>query len=146
MCVYSMILDQFQPKFEPWINPPIPTNPYPIGGVSVMPNADALRELLAAFAAAQAAAKIVDKAMDAPDCEDEEKLKLLERVAELEKALAASRGTYVLKDGNWYLHPSGAYTTDRGSARRFPTRETAIAAADLLDPRPKVISLVLKRK
>jgi hypothetical protein len=48
-----------------------------------------LRKLMDDFKAATEAAKIVDKLTGQPDCIDPEKAKLQERVAELERKLAA---------------------------------------------------------
>lgn len=49
---------------------------------------ESLRALIADFRQAVAAAKIVDKLTDQPDCEDPEKKKLENRVAWLEEQVA----------------------------------------------------------
>lgn len=138
MCVYSMIIDRFQPDFAPWIIPG--TGPLPPATPIVDP--DALAKLIEAFKASTEAAKVVDKALGAPDCEDPEKAKLVERVAELEKMLKDTLGVFILKDREWYLSPSGAYTNLRSGARRFETKTAAKAHAETLLPIPRVVKIV----
>lgn len=93
MCVISMVMDHYQPLI-PEITPLGPTfgptaPPIQYGWP---PSVDlvALRRLIDEFNAAVAAAKTVDKLTGQPDCEDPEKMKLVERVAELEIRLALS--------------------------------------------------------
>lgn len=136
MCVYSMIIDRFQPDFAPWT-----TLPHTIPATPIV-DPDALRKLIENFKTAEEAAKVVDKALGAPDCEDPEKAKLVERVAELEKLLADQLGVFLLKDRDWYLGPSGAYTNLRSGARRFDTRLAAKTHAATLVPVPRVVKLV----
>jgi len=139
MCVYSMVIDRFQPDFAPWIGQKPWTAPN-----APLENPQALKDLIAEFQKAQEAAKVVDAAMGAPDCEDPEKAKLLDRVAELEEALKDALGTYVLKDGEWYLGPSGAYCNRLTGARRFQGKEEAEKVAATLLPVPRCVKLVRK--
>lgn len=134
MCVYSMIIDRFQPDFLPWAKPFVTPIKNPID----------LQDLINRFKTGAEAAKVVDAALGAPDCEDPEKLKLLDRVAELEKALKDSLGTYILKDGEWYLGPSGAYCNRRAGARRFQGKAEAEAHAATLLPVPRAVKVVQK--
>jgi hypothetical protein len=99
MCVVSSTFDSFDPVLpwpREWTKPvgwPIPPavvwpwSPVPNTGVELSP--DALQKLLDAFHKAVEAAREADKAAGQPDCEDPEKAKIEERVAELEKQLAS---------------------------------------------------------
>lgn len=87
MCVVSMVMDQYQPLFPkkweevPTWNPPIPivlTDP------SIEARIKALEDLVAELKEAIELAKKLDVVTRQPDCEDPEKMKLLERIAELE--------------------------------------------------------------
>jgi hypothetical protein len=90
MCIYSAI----GPMFEPFVPHPIPASapawpwgPMPGTGLPISP--EDLASLLDAFHKAVAAAKAADKATGQPDCADPQKVKLEERVAELERRLDA---------------------------------------------------------
>ncbi len=133
MCTYSMVIDKFTGDFQPWIIPQVPIE-NPLG----------LQDLINRFKIAQEAAKVVDNALGSPDCEDPEKVKLVERVAELEQALKKALGTYVLKDGDWYLGPSGAYCNRRLGARRFQGKAEAEAFAADMIPKPRAVKVVHK--
>lgn len=98
MCVYSMVMDHYKPIFEPWVpNGGTPVQPYTppsnphqtldLSGIMVGPQVAELRKLIAEFKEALEAAKKVDALTAQPDCEDPEKAKLVERVAELERRL-----------------------------------------------------------
>ncbi len=137
MCTYSMIIDKFGVDFQPWIGQKPWTAPN-----APLDNPQALKDLIAEFKAAQEAAKVVDAALGDPDCEDPEKMALVARVAELEALLnQKTEGTYFLKDGEWYLHASGAYSSSRSSAKIFSTREDAEEFSLTLDPKPRVVRL-----
>lgn len=82
MCVVSMVFDYYD-KTIPWPAPNKPYEWYP-----PLPPVD-LDKQIKDFLEALQAAKKVDKLTAQPDCEDPEKAKLLDRVAELEKRLAA---------------------------------------------------------
>ena len=97
MCIVSNAFDGFSPIIPtptPW---PVPCTGIPNPGLAPwgpVPNTgqilnpDQLKELLEAFHAAVAAAKKADAAAGQPDCQDPEKAKIEERVAELERRLA----------------------------------------------------------
>jgi hypothetical protein len=92
VCMTSAVFDQWQPAFPPadrWVYPwtPQPRNPFIPSPKRYTP--DDLRELLDAFHKALEAAEKYDEITGQPDCEDAEKAKLLDRVAELEERLAA---------------------------------------------------------
>lgn len=92
MCVYSMVADHYQDKFNPYF-PPVqpPVTVYPT--ITYTPyEIEELRELIREFMAAIRAARIVDHLTDQPDCEDPEKAKLEERVKRLEEALFGGQG------------------------------------------------------
>lgn len=78
MCVYSMVMDHFQPRIPKW-------NEVKPWGKS---ETETLQELLDHFHEATKAAKKVDELTKQPDCADPEKKKLEDRVAILEKELA----------------------------------------------------------
>lgn len=105
MCVVSMVIDKFRDPFQPYIpwiepypgiNPFVPTKTDPPPAVNPFVAVPAiapaelaeLRQLIADFKEAIAAAKTVDRLTKQPDCEDPGKAKLIDRVAELEKRLA----------------------------------------------------------
>lgn len=81
MCVVSMVHDHYKPLFERYTPPQT---------VTFAPTIDLaeLRRLVEDFKAAVEAAKKVDTLTAQPDCEDPEKVRLQDRVAELEKKLA----------------------------------------------------------
>lgn len=92
MCAYSAMGPAFEPLFPiPTPNPnPAPAWPWgvvPSTGLPISP--EDLAILIAAFHKAVEAAKAADKAAGQPDCVDPEKVKLEERVAELERRLDA---------------------------------------------------------
>lgn len=90
MCVVSMVMDHYGPLFpqgtSPWdiFRPQPPANDPLVDGL-------ALRKLIDEFKEAVAAAKKIDVLTKQPDCEDPEKVKLVARVAELEKLLDGAR-------------------------------------------------------
>lgn len=86
MCVVSMVQDHYRPQFEPY-------QPQTQTITLIQPPVDLqeLRRLIEDFKAATEAAKKVDRLTGQPDCEDPEKAKLQERVAELERQLNAIR-------------------------------------------------------
>ncbi len=133
MCTISMIYDKFGDNFQPWTIPNAPLD-----------NQEALKDLIAEFKKAREAAEIVDEALGNADCADPEKAKLVERVAELEKALKDALGTYVLKDREWYLTPTDAYTTQRAGARLFQSKDEAEDHAATLVPAPRAVKIVRK--
>lgn len=83
MCQYSVVMDHFKPRFDPFLPPAAPVVD-PVG-------ADELRKLIDDFRAALEAAKKLDKLMKQPDCVDPEKAKLVKRVAALERKLHVKR-------------------------------------------------------
>lgn len=88
MCVYSMVLDHFAPRF-PWPEPPPPPET-PWSGYPVLPvDWKAIDKSLDDFRKAAEAAKLIDKLTGQPDCEDPSKKALEERVAILERELAS---------------------------------------------------------
>lgn len=99
MCVVSAVMDQWRPHFP---SPNVTPNPYPWppgggtvpGRYPVVPKSysqDDLQRLIDAFRDAVKSAKVLDEITGQPDCEDPEKAKLIERVAELEAQLEAIR-------------------------------------------------------
>jgi hypothetical protein len=93
-----MVMDHYGPKFDPYeqrtiTSGTITLNPLaPIPAVSLTQDeVDALRALIAQFREATAAAKKVDELTAQPDCEDPEKIRLQDRVRELEAQLEAVR-------------------------------------------------------
>ena len=90
MCFTSAVVDQFGPYIpQKWAPPQttFPTHP------PKTYTADELGELLAAFRKAYEAAEKFDALTGQPDCVDPEKAKLIERVEELERRLAAVEGS-----------------------------------------------------
>lgn len=97
MCVYSMVVDHFNPLIPhpdtlPWFTRPT-TLPAP--GITVTPPAQAatieeIKTLLDAFRKSLEAAKVVDALTGQPDCEaaEADKAALLRRVEALEAAVA----------------------------------------------------------
>lgn len=115
MCVYSQIIDTFIPQFTPWENLPLPKYLTPD-----------LAKTLEEFKKASEAAKIVDDALGNPDCEDPEKVKLVERVAELEKLLAIK--VWIVKVGSMYWgYEKGreGWVVGQKNAKRFYIRAEA---------------------
>lgn len=97
MCVLSGVYDHYREMFpsalSPFRQPLIPRQPFPTQIVNIptvlpSPEIEDLRQLVKDFKEAVKAAKLIDKLMKQPDCEDPEKAKLEERVAALEKELA----------------------------------------------------------
>lgn len=102
MCIVSMVHDHFEP-----LVPQMPWQPnlWPPGGTFTLPAVPVTREELDAlraevarltkvvndFITAKSAAETVDRLTAQPDCVDPEKARLVERVADLEKRLAAVR-------------------------------------------------------
>jgi hypothetical protein len=89
-------MDHYQPKFDPYEQRNVTTGTItltPFGNVTDLTQAevDDLRKLIAQFKEATAAAKKVDALTAQPDCEDPEKVKLQDRVKELEAQLEAIR-------------------------------------------------------
>ena len=98
MCVVSMIHDHFEPVV-PWVEPyPIDTTGWPPHPPTAKPFAFSkssevaaaldLAALLKEFRDLIEAAKLIDIKTKQPDCVDPEKVKLQDRVAELEKLIA----------------------------------------------------------
>lgn len=92
MCMVSNVYDQWNPWFPSPSTVPV-TQPTPIPtpiviqqGLNISP--EDLRLLIKSFHKAVEAAKVFDQITGQPDCEDPDKAKLEERVAELEKRLA----------------------------------------------------------
>ncbi len=93
MCVMSIVHDHYRDQFPGGLGgawPPIIPNPYQLPAPTAEEQ-ERLRQLIKDFREAQEAAAKLDKMMKQPDCVDPEKAKLQERVAELEKQLAAIR-------------------------------------------------------
>lgn len=101
MCVVSAVYDYYHPIFDDYgkvtpnntgIN--IPTMPIGITPATSsfiiisQEEVAAIRSLIKEFREAVVAAKVVDKLTNQPDCEDPEKKKLEDRVAELEARLS----------------------------------------------------------
>jgi len=86
MCVISMVYDHYNSAFERYTQQPTPTFTITTSASSDLAE---LRKLIEDFKVAIEAAKKVDVLTGQPDCEDPEKAKLRERVAELERQLAA---------------------------------------------------------
>lgn len=90
MCNVSAVFDQWEPAFPDYRQQVYPWNPAP-----VYPNApkqytpEDLQRLIDAFQKAVDAAKVFDVITGQPDCEDPDKAKLLDRIAELEERLTA---------------------------------------------------------
>lgn len=92
MCVTSAVMDQYNPYIPPSTWKPNTGLPYTVPPtIQPQPIIDPvqLKELLDSFHKALEAAKIFDRLTGQPDCEDPEKAKLEERVAELERRLDA---------------------------------------------------------
>jgi hypothetical protein len=94
MCVVSMVFDHFEKQFPTWPNVPnpMPSPPPPQVDLSGLfsvtrEREEELRKLIKEFREAVEAAKKVDVLTKQPDCEDPEKAKLVDRVAELERRL-----------------------------------------------------------
>jgi hypothetical protein len=88
VCTYSAVIDHYQGQLTPFWQTYQSTYDAWTNFLTAEEIAK-LRKLLEDFAEAGAIAKKLDALMAQPDCEDPDKLKLVERVAELEKQLAA---------------------------------------------------------
>jgi hypothetical protein len=102
-----MVHDHFEPlvPLQPWQPLPQLPNVWPQGGTFTLPAVPVSREELDAlraevarltmvvndFIAAKNAAETVDRLTAQPDCVDPDKSRLIKRVADLEKRLAAVR-------------------------------------------------------
>lgn len=112
MCVYSMVMDHFEPQF-----PYSVTSAAPIwvpGQISEAPSADWLR-LIEDMKKAAEAAEVVDEMTGQPDCVDQEKQKLEQRVADLEAPLANAPEFVIVEGGG--LEP-GTYRVLEGKLYR----------------------------
>lgn len=96
MCVVSMVYDHFKHEFDDWSGLRTETivstptiNLTPSFVVISQEEIASIRSLIQEFREAVTAAKVVDKLTNQPDCEDPEKKKLEDRVAELESRLTA---------------------------------------------------------
>lgn len=102
MCVYSMVMDHFQPIIPQTIPSPLPNGEgnalsWTSGSLFTLATQKDIEELKAQiskiekllidFHTAAKAAKTVDILTSQPDCEDPEKKKLENRVANLEKQI-----------------------------------------------------------
>lgn len=94
MCVVSMIMNHYEPIFPPLTPEPVPTTPVPLDLSPVLDNfiyegktIKEWKKLIEEFKAATTAAKLVDKVTGQADCEDPEKMKLVDRVRMLEDRL-----------------------------------------------------------
>jgi 23S rRNA A2030 N6-methylase RlmJ len=104
-----------------------------------------LRSLVDEFNEALTAAHTVDRLLLIADPPYEDEDELVANVTELERHLKASRGEYVLRDGDWYVMTSGAYTTLQSEAHRYVAKELAEAAALEIAPIPKVVKIVRRK-
>jgi hypothetical protein len=89
MCVMSMVIDHFEPRipdYNKWFEGLPKFEPAP---QTIASEIEELRKILVEFREAVAAAKKVDELTAQPDCVDPEKEKLVARVDELERRLAA---------------------------------------------------------
>ena len=87
-----MVMDHFQPYFPP--NPqPLPFVVQPVPDNRPVPD---LGKLIQDFYRAVEAAKVVDELTGQPDCEDPEKMSLLERVRRLEEIVGVDTGEVVV--------------------------------------------------
>lgn len=87
MCVTSMVFDYYQGPFHKVY----PTWPTPLTPPEDQLTAE-MRQLIAEFREAVAAAKAVDRLTGQTDCADPEKAKLEERVRRLEEMLGMGAG------------------------------------------------------
>jgi hypothetical protein len=127
MCIVSMVYDHYQPlipQISPWQTDP--WKPY------TPPDPAATQRLIEEFRKALAAAATVDKLTGQPDCEDPEKVKLLDRIAELEKQLGI--GKYVLKytsnDGFTSYYDGQLFIFDKKLRFKFNSKAEAKARLD----------------
>ena len=90
MCVMSVVHDHYRDEFNRGWSTTGSAWPYLPAAPSEEEQAR-LRKLIEDFRHAQEKAEQLDKLMKQPDCVDPEKAKLQERVAELERQLAAIR-------------------------------------------------------
>lgn len=136
MCVYSMVMDDFKDRFAPWVQINLPEWLPPLPSDAV-----AVRKLVEDFNKAREAAKVVDELTNQKDCEDPEKIKLVERVAELEKLLGM--GVWVVKLASAYWGKSSGYTGwvyGQKQAARFGSK--AEARSQALGSNARVVKLV----
>lgn len=104
MCVYSLVIDDFNKQFpNPWKTAPATPNAtptWPSTTTSTWPvlDLDRLEKLIKEFKEATALAEKLDALMKQPDCVDPEKVKLVARVAELEKELKKAKRANKLKN------------------------------------------------
>lgn len=92
MCVISDVMDRYNPWFPQTV--PDPTQPGSTFDWSKIftpqaPDLTEMRKLIDEFKEAIEHAKKLDVLMKQPDCIDDDKAKLLERVARLEKVIDA---------------------------------------------------------
>ena len=90
MCVYSMVADDWSkriypqyPWVQPFINPSAPPFRYPPFPAPSQDDFDALRREVESLKKLLKAAKIYDEETGQPDCETDEKIDTLKRVAKL---------------------------------------------------------------
>jgi hypothetical protein len=90
MCVYSMVADDWNkrivpqyPWLDPTINPGQPHIYYPPTPAPTQEQFDALRKEVEALKKLLKAAKIYDEETGQPDCETEEKIGTLKKIAKL---------------------------------------------------------------
>ena len=88
MCTYSAVMDRWQPIFPPVDPHPIPPMPIVPWVLPPPPPNTTWPELIEKFRKEAEAARQHDIDTKQPDCEDPEKAKLVDRVAELERRLA----------------------------------------------------------
>ena len=90
MCTYSAVMDRWAPVFPPDFFP-VPTLPPvwpPHIPIPDPPAGTTWADLIEKFKREAEAARKYDVETQQPDCEDPEKAKLVDRVAELERRLA----------------------------------------------------------
>jgi hypothetical protein len=91
MCVVSMIGDHYRDKWEPWVSPMNPNNPWTIYPANPLPTElpisrqefDELKREVAEMVALLKRAKKYDEDNGEPNCELDEKMAILRKVAEL---------------------------------------------------------------
>lgn len=93
MCVVSMVSDHWSRRFEPYVQPNPPANVSTFFAPRQFTEEEValLRKMIADYQESMSAAKKVDDLTGQPDCADAEKLKLQERVKELEAQLEVVR-------------------------------------------------------
>lgn len=96
MCVYSVVLDHYKPFFQepffqdivaPAVQQPQITT---VNNFQIISKEEIeyIKKLITEFKEALEAAKLIDRLIKQPDCEDPEKKKLEDRVALLEQRIA----------------------------------------------------------